>query len=569
MEAKVAGEVKVRVLAVASLVVAVQACQAPNPATGGGPEGSAPGASQGGGSRGTAGGSSLSFAAQAQLGELATPKVAVAAFSAKSAQQPGDGSFEDLLKDEDARDEIKPKLSVLVTGEGLPAAEGAATNAVMETRGKSTRLSKFKSFRLNLGKGVRWQGYEDLLLNKHPYDDARLRNRLAFDLFAAIKDIPAVPTVDFASLSMDGKPLGFFTRIERLDKAFLRRHQLDEQGWLYKAEQFEFQEHEEDLKLEGSPGYDKKKFESRLQVMGNKDHAPLLAFLKALNDPAVDTEALFAQQVDVDNYLSWMACNVLMDNIDTSSQNFYLYRSTKDARWRFIPWDFDAAWGWNDSQADRGARVAFLGRNNDGAANWWNMPLHRRVFQHPKLRAALVARMEDLKQRLLTPARIQSLLDAYSPVVRQAIQAEPDAASFDGKAPLAAHEAAVAKIQATVAIAQGRFLASLKRPMPFFLNTNPEVKGDAVHFNWDPASTLDGQPVTYTFILAKDPALQQVVEKKEGLTAIELDLKLPKGTYFWGVEARQGDGEWMIPFDYYVGPGSDTRYHGVATFQRP
>jgi hypothetical protein len=35
------------------------------------------------------------------------------------------------------------------------------------------------------------------------------------------------------------------------------------------------------------------------------------------------------------------------------------------------------------------------------------------------------------------------------------------------------------------------------------------------------------------------------------------------------VEARQADGEWMIPFDDHVDPATNTRYHGVAAFERP
>lgn len=55
-------------------------------------------------------------------------------------------------------------------------------NATMKLRGQSARLADLKSYKIRLNPKAPWGKYVTVNLNKHPYDDLRIRNKLAFEL---------------------------------------------------------------------------------------------------------------------------------------------------------------------------------------------------------------------------------------------------------------------------------------------------------------------------------------------------------------------------------------------------
>ena len=100
------------------------------------------------------------------------------------------------------------------------------------------------------------------------------------------------------------------------------------------------------LKLESDPTFDDDEFESILDIEEGDDHTVLLEMLDALNDPSSDFDEVFATYFNEQNYLIWLACNILFGNLDTNSQNFFLYRPSESRVFYFMPWDYD-------EQADR------------------------------------------------------------------------------------------------------------------------------------------------------------------------------------------------------------------------
>lgn len=479
---------------------------------------------------------------------LGAPDVAVTAISLTTRPAAGGATFADLLKDNDARDDFDPEVPVIFQAPGYAAA--TEPNAKLRTRGKSTREAEQKSFRIELAKGQpTWRDQADLQLNKHPYDNTRMRNKLAMDLLAASHDL-TVPATWFRTLSVDGQDQGFYTDVERVDKRFLTRHGLDAKGWLYKAENFEFLRDPEVLKEEGSAGYDKKAFEAHLDPIGAKGHAPLLAMLDAVNDLNVPIDQTLDAHFDRANFVTWFATNILADNLDTNSQNFYLYLPAGGGKWRFLCWDYDGSFGW----ADQDGRDRFDARWTEGPGNWWGMPLMRRFLMVPANREALRVRVQELRGTLFAPERIQSLIAAYKPVVGPYVAKAPDRSPIElaagsGQA-VQIWETQVAKLPGAIDAALARFEAGYKRPMPFFLGEAGDESGER-RFAWDASFDFQGDALTYDLTIASDPQLTAVVESRKGLTDTQAYLPLPAGVYYWTVTARDASGEWQIPFDEY------------------
>ena len=76
--------------------------------------------------------------------------------------------------------------------------------------------------------------------------------------------------------------------------------------------------------------------------------------LSDLNNYSVPIETTFPKYFDEENYFTWLAFQLLTGNVDTTSQNFYLYSPQNGDKWYFIPWDNDGAWQYEEDIAYRG-----------------------------------------------------------------------------------------------------------------------------------------------------------------------------------------------------------------------
>lgn len=477
--------------------------------------------------------------------------------------KPGGPTMADVDADTDPRDAVEPEVDVEVQDGDYKAV------GVLKARGHSTREAGQMSYAIKLAKdGAPWKGYRTVILNKHPYDLTRVRNKLAFDLLAYVPEL-AAPKTQFVHLTVDGKDLGLFTQVEKLDKNFLKAHGLDAAGHLYKAENFEFYRYPEALKAEGA-GYDKAAFEAILEIEGAKDHQPLLAMLDAVDAEDRPIDQVLATHFDRRNLVTWLALNVLLGNQDTTSQNFFLYRPT-NGRWHFLPWDYDGALGFYD-QPNEAAGKQRPQRWQEGLPNWWASALVRRYLQAPGAAAELDARMRELASGPLARDRVQALLDSYREAVAPHVAKAPDAArlptSSGDKA--AAWRAECDRIAGTVAANLATYERTKARPMPVFLG-EPDVA--ARRFTWDASFSLAGHALRYDFQIARSPdfGAGSIVVEKAGLTETSAVADgLAPGTYYYRVIVRDATDPatlYQTPFDRLDMNGQ--RYDGVRSVTLP
>ena len=172
-------------------------------------------------------------------------------------------------------------------------------NALITLRGHSTLSSEKKSYKIKLNAETQpWRGQMTINLNKHPNDESRLRNKIAFDLIRLIPNLTSMQThfvnlyVKDLSAGSDGGfvDYGLFTQIEQGNKLFLKNHNLDENGSLYKANYFEFLRYPEHLKNVDDPGYDPVLFEENLEICAGTNHEKLIKMIEDVNNQALDID---------------------------------------------------------------------------------------------------------------------------------------------------------------------------------------------------------------------------------------------------------------------------------------
>lgn len=442
-------------------------------------------------------------------------------------------------------------------------------NAQISLRGNSTIRARAdqKAYKLKLyDQTGLWRNQRTINLIKHGYDFTRLRNKLSFDYFKQIPDFTSLRTQfvhlhvkDLTSNIAGYQDYGLYTQIEQPNKAFLRSHGLDPNGHLYKATSFEFLRYADVLKKKDDPTFDSAKFESILEAKGSEDHTKLLAMLDDVNNLSLDIDEVFDKYFDRDNFLTWLSINILMDNMDTTTQNYFLYSPLNSEKWFFLPWDYDGAWGYDEFEGlDDGGRAQW----QRGIANYWGSKLQNRFFKNPNNVQQLLDKMKEIK-KYVNPEQTTKLIDAYKPIVNSFISKAPDLTSLPY--PYAKWNSEVERVKQLTEVNEKAFLESLENPMPFFLG-EPELAAGKWSFHWDPSYDLQGDDLTYTFQLAKEHTFANPIVKIENikLTSVDLDA-LPKGRYFYRVDVKDSKGNLMSAFDTYTDIESDD-FFGLKEF---
>ncbi|RIK78383.1 MAG: hypothetical protein DCC68_15310 [Planctomycetota bacterium] len=129
--------------------------------------------------------------------------------------------------------------------------------------------------------------------------------------------------------------------VEEPDRDFLRRYDMDPDGALYKASA------NPTNGLTGSASvFDKK-------TRKDEDFSDLQALINGLAQSGTALERFIFDNVDISAMVNFMAVDVILQNIDATDKNFYIYRDTEgDGEWEMLPWDLDLVLGPNALNTD-------------------------------------------------------------------------------------------------------------------------------------------------------------------------------------------------------------------------
>lgn len=459
----------------------------------------------------------------------------------------------------------KPELNVRFDY-GTPATDtaGITPNAVLTQRGQSASVAALKSYKIKLSdSSEKWKGQKTLNLNKHPYDQTKLRNKLSFDLMKLFNNTFSLRT-QFCRLYIRDlgngngyEDYGLFTHVEEPGKSYMEARGLDKQVYMYKAQYFQFGAYPDQLKNVDDPSYDKAQFESVLEIEGIEDHQRLIQMLKEANDETQDIDAVIAKHFDRDNYITWLAINILFSNTDTTSKNFLIMSPVNSDRWYFMPWDFDDALGRYDQAGTMNSR--FPQYALEGASNYWEVDFHRRYLMKPQNVSDLTAKIEELSA-IATKEVISEKVSRYSVATRALVTSEPDLQVMETT--VEDYDAEIKRLPTVLETAKQKYYAGLDKPMPFELF---EVqRGQQFTYTWEESYDLKGEALHYDFKLSRTMDFAKVLVEKADLTGTSLALDaLPAGKYYWKVEAVDASGNRQVAYDSAYDEESEELYFGV------
>lgn len=463
-------------------------------------------------------------------------------------------SLEDLNKIVGFENDPQLKTSVYVkdsiTQEIVAGSYSDEINSTVELRGQSARRSAQKSYKIRLSRSSRYfQGQKELNLNLHEQDDTRMMQKFTFDSMIGLESFASFRT-NFMNLYIkDGtredseyENYGLYTHVENADDDYLRVRGMDEQAIFYKPIDFTFTKEEIQSIKDGEPE------ESYLRSINRTDIHKVFDMVEGINEETIDFDAVFDTYFNRDNYLTWMAVNLLFNNYDTMSRNYLLYSPSNLNHWYFLPWDYDASLQpkeeWESSEYAKWT----------GLQKYWGVPLHRKFFQNPANVNALDERVAEVYQHIKSSA-LQTTTEIYQDIYKKyVIEPSIELKQFSKVETIEPEKVLeyIGKLENTLDYYYESYVSRKEAPMPFFMDELK--KNDAgISMNWQDAYDLQNDVISYEARIFTNPEDIEnstvFVDESTASSLNALELQLPDGVYYWQVIAIDSQGNRQISFD--------------------
>lgn len=445
-------------------------------------------------------------------------------------------------------------------------------NATIRVRGNSSRGDIYKSYKVKYtDENCSFKGQTNLNINKHSEDVTKIATKLETDLLAGMDNIISYRTsfmrlwIRDASLPEDQQKFeyyGLYTQIEQPNKSYFEARGLSSNASAYKARNFSFFL-DENLKDVTDPEYDEEAFESVLGIREADDHKKLLEMLKAVNDETNDFEEVFNRYFNEENYLTWLAFNLLLGNDDIINHNFIIYNPDYSDTWYFIPWDFDGTLHFGEYESS----LMKLPPSLKGGQKLNQSVLHKRYFRLEGSMEKIQKKMEELLENHITQSAISELVNGYKRVLNKTMSLEPDILLLEmppNELPDyldSLHEGIVGNYEA--------FKTAIQYPVPMYV-AHPTVNEDGtLHFSWEPSYSHQGRTITYNLQLFTDYSMENLVLEKKGIAEnfYDTEAAVESGTYYLKVTAVDSQGNEQLSMEHFETMLTDVKALNVNGLQ--
>lgn len=234
--------------------------------------------------------------------------------------------------------------------------DGVRYAAEAKIRGASSANYPKKSYTLEfpddeLDLKAQWGKKRNHLILLTTFDDnSYVRQKLIYDQWQAMAaywgETRLTPRTFFCVLYINGDYQGLYVALDRPDDEFIRHMGLDDSGNLYKSVNHDANFYDTDYygnaKQNLAAGYEKKEGEPESDFGDLQD---FVAFTASSGASRLNNG--FEDWGPRDEFMDWFLLVYYSLSEDSAGKNAYLYHNPESDRWRYIPWDFNHAWGQN------------------------------------------------------------------------------------------------------------------------------------------------------------------------------------------------------------------------------
>ena len=443
-------------------------------------------------------------------------------------------------------------------------------NATVRLIGQKASKRPQKSYKVKINSGSgSISGIKNFNLNKSFGDPFRFLNRLSYDLLTEIDPLMSLRS-SFVHLYVKDKSLGddqlfvdygLYTMTESINKRYLSNRELDSTGELYEIENFDFRRHEDVIMQPTDPRFNQKEFNTLLEAEGSNDYSKLINMLDALNDSSTNIENIIHTYFDENNLYSFMAFNILLDNKDTDTENYYLYSPMGIEKFYIIPVDMDGI-----------LREKYeLLRDADYSTGWEkgiylysDSLLFSNILRNQNCINKLNGYINKLHETVLSPDNVSEKAAQLAKEVKPFLYSLPDIRF--ARMTEDDYDKLVSEIPSQMEENYYSYYDSLLTPWPFHIN-EPTVRDGKIILNWEDSFILNGQ-VSYDVTLSDTWSFKKILLEQNNLTQTNLDIgSLAPGQYFLKVVAKSDNGYDLQQEAYeYYNTETKKTIHGVMCF---
>ena len=268
-------------------------------------------------------------------------------------------------------------------------------NVFVRLRGGSSIAWPKKSLKFDFNTGDFFQlspddaPLEEFNLNSTYGDESYIREALAWETY---RDAGVPYSISFPMrLQQNGEFYSIAVFVEQPDKRYLERQGLDPNGALYKMTCCNAVNRMDE-------GVNKR---SRL----HEDNRDLQALVDGVHLPEAERTTFFFDHLNIPAVINYLAAGVIMEDIDSTVANYYLYRDTEgNGEWRLLPWDRNWTFGLCCYILDGYPVCHHLCENSDPLF-WGDNENHLTdaIYKTPALREMYLRRVRSLMDELLQP----------------------------------------------------------------------------------------------------------------------------------------------------------------------
>lgn len=429
-------------------------------------------------------------------------------------------------------------------------------NATIRVRGNSSRGDTYKSYKVKLdNEAGTFFGQTNLNINKHSEDVTKIATKLETDLLTKIDNILSYRTyfmriwIRDASRPKEDQEFryyGLYTEIEQPNKTYLEARGLSSNASMYKARDFSFSLSDV-LRDVDDPKYNEEEFETVLTIREADDHKKLLEMLKAVNDETTDFRTVFETYFNEDNYLTWLAFNLLMGNNDIINHNFIIYSPENSNTWYFVPWDFDGTLRFGEYESS----LMKLPPSLKGIQKLNQSVIHRRYLRLNGSIEKIENKMKELLDSSITRENVTANINAYKPVLEKTQMLYPDVELLD----MAPDELLkyLDTLYDGILSNYEMFKVSAEYPAPMYVSKPEQQENGALKFAWNPSYSYQGRPITYNISVFADYQMTQKIFEQSNIaeTTFTKTDGLPSGTYYLKVTAVDSVGNEQLSMERF------------------
>ena len=397
----------------------------------------------------------------------------------------------------------------------------------MRIRGDGSRYLPKKSLKVRFNGNPFANGRDKLNFNAEYEDKSYIRAFLSNRIFKMTGQ--KCFYTDFARLYLNGEFLGLYQLTENMDDSFLEANGYDPDGNLFKATK------------DGaclSIYDDLTNFWEQKTGSGNKEDLALL--IAEINQVSVDEfQAFCAENLDYEQMVNMIACNMVLSNQSTYYHNYYMYRDANGSgKWEMLPWDLDKTFS------------IYSWRNHTYSSARWtpDNPYLEKAILNPDMMSDIEDRANEIFDQVFNTENLWPMMDSLVTVLQPSVEQDTTDDIQDV-------EEWLAQVQV-----EKDYVANFPSKLNWYFDhvqssfeaeLTPYPLPQDVTFKWGPSTDPDGLPVEYRFLLTSgfefEPELTTVYEGIED-TVFTIE-NIETGNYFWKVISIDAGEQEVESFD--------------------